>query len=103
MSQLTLYNAETAVKAQPLPQSLAIEWRGWPHAGRGPTGLGRLRLSHIGSPVRLFRCQIKFLTVRSLIRAWAVMACAFQDAIGERRTGEIDRPLIEAQRLLQEA
>jgi hypothetical protein len=30
MSQLTLYNAETAVKARPLPQPLAIEWRGWP-------------------------------------------------------------------------
>src|SRR6266567_3898115 len=91
MSQLTLYNAETEVTARhqpqplairwsgwpqggkvtarPLPQPLSIEWRGWPQAGRGPTDLGRLRLSHIGSPVGLFRCQLKFLTVRSLKRA----------------------------------
>src|SRR6266446_6933011 len=45
------------VTARPLPQPLSIEWRGWPQAGRGPTGLGWLRLRHIGSPVRLFRCQ----------------------------------------------
>src|SRR6266568_3205109 len=42
MSQLTLYNAKTEVTAR---QELR------------PTGLGRLRLRHIRSPVRLFRCQ----------------------------------------------
>jgi len=30
MSQLTLYNAQTEVTPRPLPQPLAIEWRGWP-------------------------------------------------------------------------
>src|SRR6266436_6472801 len=86
MSQLTLYNALTEVTgrplpqplssewsawsclpagrpqggkvtARPLPQPLSIRWRGWPQAGRGPTGWGRLRLRHIGSPAHLFRCQ----------------------------------------------
>src|SRR6266446_8960154 len=60
MSQLTLYNAETEVTARPLPQPLSIEWRGGPYAGRGPTGLGHL--SHIGSPVRRFRCQFSHST-----------------------------------------
>src|SRR5713226_6813132 len=45
MSQLTLYNAETAVRARPLPQPLAIEWRGWPclPAGRPQAGKGPAR------------------------------------------------------------
>src|SRR6266571_2668035 len=55
MSQLTLYNAETEVTAWTFPQPYSIEWTGWPQGGRGPTGLGHL--SHIGSPVRRFRCQ----------------------------------------------
>src|SRR6266446_4533215 len=45
------------VTARPLPQPPSIERRGCPRAGRGPTGLGRLRLRHIGSPVRRLRCQ----------------------------------------------
>jgi len=43
------------VTARLLPQPLSIECRGWPYAGKvtarqepRPTGLGRLRLSHIG-------------------------------------------------------
>src|SRR6266581_2960844 len=46
------------------PQPLSIGWRVGPYAGKvtarqelRPTGLGRLRLRHIRSPVRLFRCQ----------------------------------------------
>src|SRR5437899_2984749 len=56
--------SESEVTARPLPQPLSIGWSGWPQAGKvtarqepRPTGLGRLRLRHIGSPVRLFRCQ----------------------------------------------
>src|SRR5713101_7111978 len=59
MSQLTLYKAETEVTARPLPQPLAIEWRGWPHAGKvtarqepRPTGWVKLPFNPIQSPTK---------------------------------------------------
>src|SRR6266849_5355241 len=44
-----LLESEGEVTARPLPQPLSIEWRGWPQAGRGPTGRARLLLSPIQS------------------------------------------------------
>ncbi len=76
------------VTARPLPQPLSIGWRGWPQAGRGPTGRAKLLLSPIQSPVGGFHGQrsspkqggsgpppkrerlpyrFKFLTVRNLL------------------------------------
>jgi hypothetical protein len=106
------------ITARPLPQPLSIEWRGWPQAGRGPTGRAKLLLSPIQSPVARsvgqcsrpensgglaageFHCQFKSLTVRDLIRGWVVTACDFHDARLEWRTGGNDRPAIESKQRL---
>jgi hypothetical protein len=53
-----------------------------------------------GSAAGTFRCQIKFLTVRDLIRGCAVTTCDFHDARLERWTGEKDHPAIEAKQRL---
>src|SRR6266567_7420368 len=73
------------VTARPLPQPLSIGWRGWPQAGRGPTGRAKLLLSRIQCPAAvstgqpswadkvggpaagIFHYPFKFLTVRNLI------------------------------------
>src|SRR3989442_14137908 len=44
--------------------------------------------------------EIKFLTVRSLIRPWAVTACDFHDARLERWRGGIDRAAIKSKQRL---
>ncbi len=102
------------VTARPLPQPLSIEWRGWPQAGRGPTGRAKLPLSPIqssvtvslgqpswvdedcGPTVRDFRYRFKCITVIHLIRGCAVTACDFHVALLERGTGGIDWPTIRS-------
>src|SRR5712664_4255384 len=84
-----------------------------------PTGRAKLRLSPFrsdgvvfggqhssskqvgdGPAAGIFNWQIKFLTVRDLIMAWAVIACDFHDASFEWRTGGIDRAAIKAKQRL---